>query len=366
VESLGIKLKKAREEKGLTCNEISRDINISTGYLESLEAEDFANFPGEAYIVGFLRNYSEYLGLDAEECLSLYRSFKIQEQPMPVEQLLKKHSSAPKILLYIFICLLLAGGIGSAVYYFMTLPPSAALVPDERIPGEFTMTADSLERRFYRGESIIVSRGERQYKLNLANLGETVSITTPNGTVVLDLGQEVRIDLDNDGAEELRIIASDFDKQNSAAGAQLRFELNNEVVLSNVDAGESAPDTAIPEISSPAIAVQIASSTPILSSPNAYPFTLQASFPGNCMFRYERDRRERSEQYYQRTGELNIQAQNGIRIWASNAQAVKLQVIAGGRTVPLELGVAGEVVVADIRWVRDDDSRFRLVMVKVD
>jgi hypothetical protein len=84
------------------------------------------------------------------------------------------------------------------------------------------------------------------------------------------------------------------------------------------------------------------------------------------MFRYERDRRERSEQYYQRTGELNILAQNGIRIWASNAQAVKLQVIAGGRTVPLELGIAGEVVVADIHWVKDDDNRFRLVMDKVD
>jgi cytoskeletal protein RodZ len=365
VESLGIKLKKAREEKGLTCNDISRDINISTGYLESLEAEEFSKFPGEAYIIGFLRNYSEYLGLEAEECLSLYRSLKIQEQPTPVEQLLKKQSPAPKILLGVFICLLLAGGIGIAVYYFITLPRPAVSVSSERPPEEFTMTSDSLDRRFYRGESVVISRGDVQYRLSLTNLGETVSINTPNGTVVLDLGQEVWVDLDNDGTEELRIFASDFDKQNSTAGAQLRFELNNEVPAGNADAAIS-DDAAIPEISSPAIAAQIASSTLILSSPNAYPFTLQASFPGNCMFRYERDRRERSEQYYQHSGELNIQAQNGIRIWASNAQAVKIQVIAGGRTVPLELGAAGEVVVADIRWVRDDDSRFRLVMVKVD
>jgi cytoskeletal protein RodZ len=365
VESLGIKLKKAREDKGLTCKEISRDINISMGYLEALEAEDFSNFPGEAYIIGFLRNYSEYLGLEAEESLFLYRSLKIQEQPMPVEQLLKKRSPAPKILLNIFICLLLAGGIGSAGYYFITLPRPAVSVSNERIPGEFTMAVDSLDRRFYRGESVIISRGDNQYRLSLASLGETVSIATPNGTVVLDLGQEVRIDLDNDGTEELRIIASDFDKQNSTAGARLRFELNNEAPVNLVEAADPG-DTAIPEISSPAIAAQIASSTSILSSPNAYPFILQASFPGNCMFRYERDRRERSEQYYQRSGELNIQAQNGIRIWASNAQAVKIQVIAGGRTVPLELGAAGEVVVADVRWVRDDDNRFRLVKVNVD
>jgi cytoskeletal protein RodZ len=364
VESLGIKLKKAREEKGLICGEISREINISAAYLEALESEDFSKFPGEAYIVGFLHNYSEYLGLDSEECLFLYRSLKIQEQPMPVEQLLKKQSPVPKILLGVFISLLLVGGLGSAGYYFITLPRPAPAVRNEPVPGEFTMTSDSLDRRFYRGETIIILREDNQYRLSLVNLGETVSIATPSGTVVLDLGQEVKLDLDEE--EELRIIASDFDKQNSNAGAQLRFELNRKAPVSAAPAGETPFDAAVFETSGPANAAQTVSSTLILSSPNAYPFTMQASFPGVCMFRYERDRQERSEQYYSRTGELNIMAQNGIRIWASNAQAVKLQVTAGGRTVPLELGVAGEVVVADIHWVRDDDNRFRLVMDKVD
>ncbi|MDR3160063.1 MAG: helix-turn-helix domain-containing protein, partial [Spirochaetaceae bacterium] len=67
-----------------------------------------------------------------------------------------------------------------------------------------------------------------------------------------------------------------------------------------------------------------------------------------------------------RTDELNIQAQNGVRLWVSNAGAVKLQVSGGGRTVPLEMGGAGVVVVADLRWVRDDDGRFRLVLNRLD
>jgi hypothetical protein len=108
----------------------------------------------------------------------------------------------------------------------------------------------------------------------------------------------------------------------------------------------------------------------IFSSPSAYPFTLQAAFQGYCMFRweilFERDRQDRNEQYFQRGNELNIQAQNGIRIWASNGQAAKLQVIGGGRTVPAELGGAGEVVVADLRWVRDEENRYRLVLVRLE
>ena len=80
----------------------------------------------------------------------------------------------------------------------------------------------------------------------------------------------------------------------------------------------------------------------------------------------ERDRRERKEQYFQRAEELSITAQNGIRIWASNAQAARFQVIGGGRTVPVEIGAGGEVVVVEIRWIRDDDGRFRLVLIRLE
>ena len=108
----------------------------------------------------------------------------------------------------------------------------------------------------------------------------------------------------------------------------------------------------------------------IFSSPNPYPFTLQSRFQGYCLFRWEflaeRDRQGRNEEYFQRSGELDIQAQNGIRIGVSNAQAVKLEVIGGGRTVPVELGGAGEVVVAEIRWVRDEENRYRLILARVE
>jgi len=106
-----------------------------------------------------------------------------------------------------------------------------------------------------------------------------------------------------------------------------------------------------------------------MTSPNPFPFTLQAVFQGYCLFRWEilsePDRQGRNEQYFQHSDELNIQAQNGIRIGLSNAQAVKFQVIGGSRTVPLEAGGPGEVVVADLRWIREED-RYRLVFDRLE
>jgi cytoskeletal protein RodZ len=353
VDSLGEKLRQAREEKGRTLEQASRDTFIAARYIQALEAEDFSVFPGEPYILGFLRNYSEYLGLEVQEQLSRYRALKIQEQPIPVEQLLRSPVPVKKIVLSILIPLLIlaAGGGG---YYFYTHRPvrEYTVSPEVRQPVEYSMADEPLERRFYTGDSVLVPQGEAFYKLVLSNLGEALTITTPLGERKLDLGQELTLDLDDDGITELQITAADFAKNNAAAGALLRFEL-----LRDLPQGGAAP---APELSAASV---------IFSSPNSYPVTVQLNFQGYCMFRWEildQGRRGRNEQYFQRGEELNIQAQDGVRIWASNAQAAKLQVIGGGRTMPVELGGAGEVVVADIRWLRDEENRYRMVLARLE
>jgi hypothetical protein len=249
-------------------------------------------------------------------------------------------------------------GAGGGGYYLFShrpvreKPPAAP--PREAV--EYSLAAEPLERRFYTGDSILIPLEGASYKLSFSNLGEAVTIATPSGQVMLDLSQEVTVDLNNDGITELRIIAADFAKNDNAAGALLRFEL-----LSNIPQGTAVVpvEEGLP-----------AASTTIFSSPNAYPITVQLAFQGYCMFRweilFERDRPDRNERYFQRGEELNIQAQNGVRIWVSNAQAAKLQIIGGSRTMPVELGGAGEVVVADIRWVRDEENRFHMALLRLE
>ena len=360
MESLGNKLKEARETKGLTYDYISRDTNISSRYLEALEKEDYSPFPGEPYVLGFIRNYGEYLGLDPDELLSLYRSIKLREQPVPVEQLLRNSSPLPKILKALGICLAVLALVGGAGYYVYRLPKKPN-VPQQaaRTAAEYVLNNDFFERRMYPGDSILVVEGSNSYKLVFSGLSDAITITTPRGPVMLDLGQEVTIDLNSDGFEELRILAADFVKNDNIAGALLRFEQ------------EVPPQTAVsPDILIETIGSDREAPLVILSSTGAFPFTLQAVFQGYCLFRheilFERDKPGRNEQYYQRSDELNITAMNGIRLGISNAQAVKLQVIGAGRTVPFEAGGAGEVVAADLRWVRDDENRYRLVLLRLE
>ncbi|MDR3167609.1 MAG: helix-turn-helix domain-containing protein [Treponema sp.] len=371
MESLGNKLRSTRESKGYQFDLISREINIAGRYLAALEAEDFSIFPGEPYILGFLRNYSEYLGLDPQEILSLYRALKIQEQPIPVEQLLKPPSVLPKILLRALIVLLILAALGGGAYFILNYtPPERTVAAEIHTATEYLLNENFLERRFYRGDSILVPLGGSQYKIELSNLGEVLTITTPVGGIILDLSQEAKVDLNNDGITDLQIVVADFAKNDPSTGALLRFELNTtpplegETAADAVPNADQAPETAVLNNTG------LANATTIFTSPNSYPFTLQLVFQGYCMFRweilFERDRQIRNEQYFQRAAELSIQAQNGIRMWVSNAAAVKLQAIGGGRTVPLELGGAGEVVVVDVRWVRDEDNRYRLVLIRLE
>ena len=97
MESIGDKFKKRREEKGLFIEQIARDTNISKKFIEAIENENFSEMPGEAYLIGFFRTYADYLDIDPEEVISLYRNTKIQEQPVPEELILKR--GAPFLLM---------------------------------------------------------------------------------------------------------------------------------------------------------------------------------------------------------------------------------------------------------------------------
>jgi len=69
---LGSLLVRAREAKGLTLEDAERDTRISRRYLQALETEQFDIIPAPVYARGFLRSYSQYLGLDPQEVLALF------------------------------------------------------------------------------------------------------------------------------------------------------------------------------------------------------------------------------------------------------------------------------------------------------
>jgi cytoskeleton protein RodZ len=65
MDSIGQRLRQARERLGLTVDEAERVTRIRAAHLQALERDDFDSLPSPVQARGFLRNYAEYLGLDS-------------------------------------------------------------------------------------------------------------------------------------------------------------------------------------------------------------------------------------------------------------------------------------------------------------
>lgn len=72
MQKLGELLRDAREKLGLTLQEAERSTRIRSHYLEALEQGKWESLPSSVQVRGFLRNYSEFLGLNSEETLLHY------------------------------------------------------------------------------------------------------------------------------------------------------------------------------------------------------------------------------------------------------------------------------------------------------
>lgn len=66
-------LKNTRLDKELEIAEISKKLRIKPKYIEAIESEDVASFPQEPYCSLFVKDYAEFLGLNGQEILRIFR-----------------------------------------------------------------------------------------------------------------------------------------------------------------------------------------------------------------------------------------------------------------------------------------------------
>jgi len=79
MSDLGALLRKAREQRGYSLDDIQEYTKIRKRYLEAIETGEYKVLPGSFYVRAFVKTYAETVGLDAEEVLRLYH----RELPQP-------------------------------------------------------------------------------------------------------------------------------------------------------------------------------------------------------------------------------------------------------------------------------------------
>jgi cytoskeleton protein RodZ len=71
---IGMEMRLVRERLGWRLPDIAAELRIRLPYLEAIERGDLAALPGAAYQTGFVRTYSQALGLDGDEILRRFRA----------------------------------------------------------------------------------------------------------------------------------------------------------------------------------------------------------------------------------------------------------------------------------------------------
>ncbi|MBN2049567.1 MAG: helix-turn-helix domain-containing protein [Spirochaetales bacterium] len=378
MESIGEVLRSTREEKGYSIDQIARDTNIAKRYLIALEDEDFSAFPGETYLIGFLRTYSEHLDLDPNTTINLYKNLRIQEQPVPLEELLNPRPNRGKIV-KIAAVVLVAAGLGVTAYFLIPKFLDGREERVQRVEADtssvYQFTDEIVERRFIQGDIIEMAVEGQNYRIVLKEVGDSLLLDIPGSSVRLPLGQEEILDLDESGRGDVKVFLRDIDKAEKAVVLHLDTFIESTVTLSNrpgnteeltkAEGAEGPP--AVPQntdgipLGTPLVASRQVAPLVVLEAETPEPFTLDVVFRGYCLVRYMGDGGSREERYFHKGETFRLDVSREVRLWISNAGSFKAKI--GG--VDVDLGKPGEVAAKLIRWIPDETGNLhRLTVVQ--
>ena len=129
-QSIGEKLRLARETRGIALREISEQTRISMRYLEAIENDDYRHLPGGIFNRSFIRAYAKFIGYDEHEAMEDYaramreRGESVDETPkhraMVYTDDAATHTRSPlfTLLLAIIILAALSLAVWAGLYFY--------------------------------------------------------------------------------------------------------------------------------------------------------------------------------------------------------------------------------------------------------
>ena len=81
--SVGEILRRTREYYGQSIEQVEINLRIRASQLLALETGHLEQIPGRVYAIGFVRTYSEYLGLDGDKMVHLFKAQSVGKRVKP-------------------------------------------------------------------------------------------------------------------------------------------------------------------------------------------------------------------------------------------------------------------------------------------
>lgn len=116
-------LRKAREAKGLTIEDVALKLNFLPAYVPALENEQFEILHSTTFVKGYLRAYARFIGIDAEEVLRCllthYPEMETQEKTRTVQSL-KPEKNTSSLLFKLFSVLVVLALISIIILWWQS------------------------------------------------------------------------------------------------------------------------------------------------------------------------------------------------------------------------------------------------------
>ena len=350
MDSIGRSLIEARTARGLSIEQAARDTHITKRFVEALEEENFALFPAETYLLGFMRSYARYLGLDGDRLVQLYRNIQLQEQPAPIDELLERRPKRKvgRLVLRFLLVIVVLGGAGYGGFRLVQWWPQRVTAEPDAPRGE-VLEAQFVEREFDLGERLIVVIDGVESFVEFAAIGDEVTIHSLAGAVAMEPGEQRTLDITGEGSGDLSVAIRSLNPDQEPPTVVARVD---RIVFSPGQVGRSTfaeaddEDQELFNLGRPARTERARETLVLRTEPVPRPFTITAVFTGRTLFRIELDGEPWQERLYQTGETLTMTAEEFARIWVGNAATTV--VVVDGREI--DLGRPGAVTAFALRW----------------
>jgi cytoskeletal protein RodZ len=86
MNTVGQYLRKQRESRQMSIEEVARSTRVPTASVERIEADQFDDLPGEVFVRGFLKSYARAVGLAPDEVLARHTASRraVSVTPLPL------------------------------------------------------------------------------------------------------------------------------------------------------------------------------------------------------------------------------------------------------------------------------------------
>ncbi|MDR0434869.1 MAG: DUF4115 domain-containing protein [Gracilibacteraceae bacterium] len=147
---VGETLRAAREDMGLSYQDVERSIKIRAFYIQAIEEERFGELPGAAYVKGFIRSYAKYLRLDDDAVIAAYMSSPPAQReensppPAPPPRIQSRPPSFRRLALLLTAVVAMVLVVALAFYFgpIGQRPAADAPIDEQNRPEDVVMTPD--------------------------------------------------------------------------------------------------------------------------------------------------------------------------------------------------------------------------------